>query len=79
MRCHYTYCIEKGKKRRYLIPYCYDVQVTNRKSDCVCGPSLTPHYFEKERFNKVVAELKERVEWLENENKSLIKVIEQLK
>lgn len=74
MKCYYTY--QDGV--RYLIPQCYDVLYSDDIEDCNCSSPLTGHQFEKERFNKVVAEKNETIEILLSENARLLKEMTKL-
>lgn len=71
-KCHFTY--EDGVK--YFIPGCYSSIYEEDKRNCTCTDSID---FEKERYNKVVSELKEENKYLTSENKKLIRIIDKLK
>ena len=53
MRCYYHF--NEETKTKILIPYCWNVLHSNNKGDCTCQPD-TFAQFEKERYNKVIAE-----------------------
>ena len=53
MRCYYHF--DEKTKKKILIPHCWGVLHSNDKSDCTCVPDSFAQ-FEKERYNKVLAE-----------------------
>ena len=79
MKCHYTYVIENGEKKRYLIPYCMDVIHSNDIRDCICSSDYSFVKFERQRYNDKLEELTRIIKELEDENKHLMGVIKQLK
>jgi hypothetical protein len=70
MKCHYTYDKEAGK---VLIPGCMAVAVHGSMSYCTCRPEkeLTFAQFERQEYNKIVADLREQIKSLEKENARL--------
>lgn len=79
MRCHFTYVVERGKPKKYLIPHCMDVMHSDNIRDCTCPPDYTVHFFEKERFREVVKEKDDMIKSMRSEIDHLISVIEELK
>lgn len=75
MKCHYTYYLDKGKKKRCLIPGCMSVAVSGDIKDCTCS-DISFTKFEKEKYNKIVAQLKSEIDELAKENKHLIEIID---
>lgn len=79
MKCHYSYYIDKGKKRRVLLPGCMNVVHTNNIKDCTCIDPLTEIQFERQKYNNVVKKLQSMINELQNENKDLMNIIKKLK
>lgn len=79
MKCHYSYYIEKGKKRRVLLPGCMNAVHSNNINDCICQDPLTGLKFEKKIYNEVVNRLENEILELKKENKHLIDIIKRLK
>ncbi|MFT4170591.1 MAG: hypothetical protein QM653_15850 [Dysgonomonas sp.] len=79
MRCHYTYIIENGKRTKYLIPYCMAVVHSDDIRDCTCSSDYSFAKFEKQRYNDKLEELTKVIKELEEENKSLLEIIESTK
>lgn len=75
MRCHYTYT-EEGEK--VLIPECWPVVASGDIRDCICKDKITWEKFEKERYNKILAEMQEEIHTLQQENEYLTKLVEKL-
>lgn len=78
MKCHYTYYLDKGKKKKVLIPGCYSTVHTNDIRDCTCA-DISFSSFEKERYNEKLKEMQKRIRALESENKDLMEIIKNIK
>lgn len=70
-KCHFTYV--DGVK--YFIPGCYSSMHEEDKRNCTC---VDYEDFEKDRYNKVVKDLKNENKYLSDENKRLIRIIDKL-
>lgn len=79
MKCHWSYYIYKGKKKKCLIPMCYNVVHSDNIDDCTCREPSTAYQFERKRFQEVVDNQRQSIIELEEENKRLIEIIKQLK
>ena len=79
MKCHYTYYVENGKKHKVLIPGCWEVARSDDIKRCTCENPLTPHQFEKQKFNEVVGKLQDEIRGLQDENEYLMTIIKRLK
>ena len=73
MRCHYIYV----KKKKILIPECWQVVHTNDISQCTCKPQ-TFEQFEKEKYNDVLGRFKTENEELQKEVFRLRRIVNKL-
>lgn len=78
MKCHYTYYLEKGKKKRVLVPGCWSVVHSNDINDCTCS-DITFAKFERQQFNIKLEEMQKRIKALEEENQYLMNILKQIK
>lgn len=72
MRCHFIY--DKGVK--ILIPGCYGSIYREDLSNCTCVK--TPSQFAKEKYNKVVNDLKSENDQMAKHIKYLTRIIDKL-
>lgn len=75
MKCHYIYTERKGEK--ILIPECMAVAVSGDIRDCTCK-SYSFAEFEKEKYNKAIKDLKNKIKELEELVEYQNKIIEKL-
>lgn len=78
MKCHYTYVVENGKKKRYFIPHCMGGEF-HGMSGCTCKDSFSFKSFEKKEYNEEIKRLNECLKELYEENKHLLQLIKELK
>jgi hypothetical protein len=76
MKCYYT--IDPKTLKKVFIPMCCGTIYTKNKEDCCCPDPLTEHYFEKERYNKVLEAKNETIKWMQSEIDHLNKIIKSL-
>lgn len=73
MKCYYTY--DELTKSKVLIPQCWSVVHSYEIKDCNCDVNISFHQFEKQSYNKIIAEKNKEIEYLQFEIKRLNKLI----
>lgn len=74
MRCHYTYIPEPPHK--VFIPGCWSA-VVHGPDRCCCTPE-TFEQFEKEKYNRILNQKCDLINYLQKENASLNRIIKKL-
>jgi hypothetical protein len=77
MKCYYT--IDPKTLKKVFIPMCWGTIHSMDIEDCNCENPLTQHYFEKERFNKIVEDKNKTIISQQNEIKHLNQIIKSFK